>query len=89
MKLTFAKSPIAIAILAAATVSLNFLILWLIISLVATALVFLTIWAIAMIQVAVLQANLGALQNNFNAAAKDVIKSCPPSCWGDLRIPGC
>lgn len=79
----------AIAILVAATVSLNFLILWFIITLVATAILFLTLYAIAMIQVAVLQANLGALQNNFNTAAQNVMKSCPSTCWGDLRIPGC
>lgn len=79
----------AIAILTAAVVSLNWLILWVIITLVATALVFLTLYAIAMIQVAILQANLGALQNKFNSDVQNVMKSCPPSCWGDLRIPAC
>ena len=79
----------AIAILAKAVVTLNWLILWFIISLVATALVFLTLYAITLIQVAILQANLGALLNKFNSDAQNVMKSCPPSCWGDLRIPGC
>ena len=79
----------AIAILTAAVVSLNWLILWFIITLVATALVFLTLYAVTMIQVAILQANLGALKNKFSSDAQNVMKSCPPTCWGDLRIPGC
>jgi hypothetical protein len=79
----------AIAILVAATVSLNWLILWAIISLVATALVFLTLYAIFMVQVAILQGNLNGLRSTFNAQAQTVMTSCPPTCWGDLRIPGC
>jgi hypothetical protein len=79
----------AITILVKVIISLNWFLIWLAISLIATALVFLTLYAIAMIQVAVLQANLGALQNKFNSEVRDVMKSCPPSCWGDLRIPGC
>jgi hypothetical protein len=79
----------AIAILVAATVSLNWLILWVIIILVAIALLFITLWAVSLIQVAVLQSQLGSLGNAFASATQNVMKSCPPTCWGDLRIPAC
>jgi hypothetical protein len=79
----------AIALITTAVVSLNWLIVWAIITLVATALVFVTLWAITMVQVAILQANLGALKTKFSAQATDVENSCPPTCWGDLRIPLC
>lgn len=48
-----------IAILGASVISLNWFILWAIITPAATALVFLALYAIAMIQVAVLQPDLG------------------------------
>jgi len=81
----------AIALLAAATVSLNWLLAWVIISLIATALIFLTIWAAMMIYVAVLQSQLGSLQNDFLSDVAIVKKVCPSNCWSDvdLRLPSC
>lgn len=77
------------AVLVAGIVNLNFLLAVAFLVLASIALTFLTLYAITQIQVAILQANLSALQNKFKSQADQVMLSCHPLCWGDLEIPRC
>ena len=78
-----------IALLTVVSLTLNWVAFWVAISLVATALLFLTFWGFAKIQVAILQGNLSGFQHAFLSQVQNVEKSCPTTCWGDLKVPTC
>lgn len=49
----------------------------------------LTIIAGIEIYILVLRGQLGDFQNQFLSDVKQVEKSCPTTCWGDLTLPEC
>jgi hypothetical protein len=77
------------ALLVATVVSLNWILFWLAVTLIATALALLTAYIAFLIYVAVLQGQLGGLRDAFKKAAADVMANCPNTCWGDLIMPSC
>ena len=79
----------ALAIFAALPGILKLIIVGIFVTLVATALFFLTLYAIAKIQVAILEGNLNGLRLAFLSAVNKIMQSCPTNCWGDLTLPKC
>jgi hypothetical protein len=79
----------ALAIFLALPSFLKVVVVGIFVTLVATALLFLTLYAVAKIQVAILEGNLNGLRQAFLSAADDIMRSCPTNCWGDLTLPNC
>jgi len=79
----------ALAIFAALPWILKVIIVGIFVTLLATALLFLTLYAIAKVQVAILEGNLNGLRQAFLSSVDDIMRSCPTNCWGNLTLPTC
>ena len=78
-----------VALLVATAVSFNWVLFWIAVTLIATALALLTVYIAILIYVAVLQGQLSGLRDAFKRAATDVMAKCPNTCWGNLIMPSC
>ena len=84
----FAAAASALGIVIVGIV-LSKLLFWIGVSLLATAILFGILAAIAAIRVLVLEGELNQARVNFADAVARVTSSCPATCWGDLTPPAC
>jgi hypothetical protein len=70
-------------------IPLGVILFWIGVTLLATAILFATLAAIAAIRVLALENSLNKARAAFTAATTIVTSSCPPACWGDLTMPSC
>jgi hypothetical protein len=77
------------ALLVAVAISLNWLLFWVAVTLIATAILLLAVYVGILIYVAILQGQLGGKRQAFRDAATQVMQNCPSTCWGNLVMPSC
>jgi hypothetical protein len=77
------------ALLVATAISFNWLLFWVAVTLIATAIALLVAYVAMLVYIAVLQGQLAGNRDAFKRAAAEVMAKCPNTCWGNLVMPMC